>query len=96
MIHQYKLNGYNIVLDIASGSVHNVDEVAYDTIGLYEDHTHEEITEILLKKYADQPDVTADEIAEGMTKIFAVDRGQALADVRALISKMQAAGILLS
>ncbi len=39
---------------------------------------------------------TADEIAEGMTKIFAVDRGQALADVRALISKMQAAGILLS
>ena len=32
MIHQYKLNGYNIVLDVYSGSVHLVDEVAYDII----------------------------------------------------------------
>ncbi len=30
MVHQYKLNGYNIVLDTCSGSVHVVDEVAYD------------------------------------------------------------------
>ena len=29
MIHQYKLNGYNIVLDVYSGSVHAVDELAY-------------------------------------------------------------------
>ena len=29
MVHQYQLNGYNIVLDTASGSVHGVDEVAY-------------------------------------------------------------------
>ncbi len=36
MIHQYKLNGYNIVLDVYSGSVHVVDEVAYDMIALYE------------------------------------------------------------
>ena len=35
MIHQYKLNGYNIVLDTASGSVHTVDEVAYDIIEMY-------------------------------------------------------------
>lgn len=39
---------------------------------------------------------TADEIAEGMTKIFSVDRERALADVKALIAKMEAAGILLS
>ena len=32
MIHQYKLNGYNIVMDVASGSVHSVDDVAYDII----------------------------------------------------------------
>ena len=32
MIHQYKLNGYNIVLDVYSGSVHVVDDVAYDII----------------------------------------------------------------
>lgn len=34
MIHQYRLNGYNIVLDIASGSVHVVDEPAYQAIAL--------------------------------------------------------------
>ncbi len=34
MIHQYKLNGYNIVIDANSASVHTVDEVAYDMIGI--------------------------------------------------------------
>ncbi len=32
MVHQYKNNGYNIVLDVNSGSVHVVDEVVYDVI----------------------------------------------------------------
>ena len=32
MIHQYRLNGYNIVIDANSASVHSVDEVAYDII----------------------------------------------------------------
>ena len=32
MVHQYQLNGYNIVLDTCSGSVHVVDDVAYDVI----------------------------------------------------------------
>ena len=35
MVHQYKLNGYNIVLDTCSGAVHVVDEVAYDVIEMY-------------------------------------------------------------
>ena len=35
MIHQYKLNGYNIVLDVYSGSVHAVDDLAYDVIAMY-------------------------------------------------------------
>ena len=39
MIHQYQLGGYNIVLDVYSGSVHVVDEVAYDIIAMYENHT---------------------------------------------------------
>ncbi|MBQ6835543.1 MAG: thioether cross-link-forming SCIFF peptide maturase, partial [Clostridia bacterium] len=63
MIHQYKLNGYNIVLDTASGSVHTVDEVAYDIIGMYKDKTAEEITDIILEKYSADPSVTAEEIA---------------------------------
>ena len=32
MIHQYKNNGYNIVLDANSGSVHVVDDIVYDMI----------------------------------------------------------------
>lgn len=36
MIHQYKLNGYNIVLDTYSGSVHVVDDLAYEIIAEYE------------------------------------------------------------
>ena len=37
MIHQYKNNGYNIVLDVNSGSVHVVDDVVYDLIPLVEE-----------------------------------------------------------
>ena len=36
MIHQYKLGGYNIVLDVCSGAVHAVDDVAYDMIAAFE------------------------------------------------------------
>ena len=41
MVHCYKLNGYNIVLDVCSGSVHSVDEVAYDIISMYKEKTEE-------------------------------------------------------
>lgn len=62
MVHQYKLNGYHIVLDTCSGSVHAVDEVAYDIIGLYEEKTEEEITAQILEKYRGREDVTREEI----------------------------------
>ncbi len=32
MIHRYKLNGYNIVLDVNSGAVHVVDDILYDML----------------------------------------------------------------
>ena len=64
MIHCYKLGGLNIVLDVYSGSIHVVDEVAYDIIELYKQHTREEITAKILAKYPDNPEVTAEEIAD--------------------------------
>ncbi|MBQ7152946.1 MAG: thioether cross-link-forming SCIFF peptide maturase [Clostridia bacterium] len=64
MIHQYKLNGYNIVLDVFSGSVHIVDEVAYDVIAMYEQNSGDEIVRAMLEKYRDRPDVTESEIRE--------------------------------
>ncbi|MCI8364828.1 MAG: thioether cross-link-forming SCIFF peptide maturase [Eubacterium sp.] len=63
MIHQYKNNGYNIVLDVNSGSVHVVDDVAYDVIGMYEEKGKKEITEIICKEYSDEG-ITEEELGE--------------------------------
>lgn len=51
MIHQYKSNGFNIVLDVNSGSVHVVDDLVYDIIEVYEDKNKESIIEMMLEKY---------------------------------------------
>ena len=64
MVHQYKLNGYNIVLDSCSGSIHSVDEVAYDIIELYPDHSREEIVAAMLEKYAGRDDVTEQDVLD--------------------------------
>lgn len=52
MVHQYKLLGYNIVLDICSGSVHVVDDVAYDIISLFEGNSKETVLSKIKEKYA--------------------------------------------
>lgn len=72
MIHQYKLNNFNIVLDPCSGAVHAVDEVAYDIIALYQTHTADQISAIILDKYAHLPDVTAADIADCLADIAAL------------------------
>ena len=66
MIHCYKLGGLNIVLDIYSGSVHVVDEVAYDMIGMYEDSSREQIVAAMQEKY---PALSREEILEGCEQI---------------------------
>ncbi|MCC8140986.1 MAG: thioether cross-link-forming SCIFF peptide maturase [Lachnospiraceae bacterium] len=47
MVHQFRNNGYNIVLDVNSGSVHVVDDMTYDIIPLYEEHSRDEIVDRL-------------------------------------------------
>ena len=64
MIHQYKLGGYNIVLDICSGSVHVVDEVAYDMIEMFESNSREEIIAKIMEKYAGNEEVTEPEVED--------------------------------
>ena len=59
MIHQYKLNGYNIVLDICSGGVHVVDDVTYDLIGGFESTGREALVDELASRY---PDIGREEI----------------------------------
>ncbi len=72
MIHQYKLNGYNIVLDVYSGSVHVVDEVAYDIIGMYENSEPDEIVTAMMAKYGDREDVNKAEIQECIDDVTAL------------------------
>lgn len=62
MVHQYKLGGWNIVLDTCSGSVHVVDEAAYDIIALYKEKPREEILREILEKYACRPEITPEEM----------------------------------
>ncbi len=53
MVHQYKNNGYNIVLDVCSGSVHVVDDLVYDMVEMYESKTKDEIAVEIKNKYKD-------------------------------------------
>ncbi len=77
MVHCFVKNGYYIVLDVNSGCVHQVDEVAFDMIQMYETHTPEEIKQAMLQKYADRPDVTEQELEETLQDIEALkDAGQ--------------------
>ena len=63
MIHKFSMNGYNIVLDVNSGAVHVVDEVAYDLVDLFTDNTKEEIVSKLNDKYTkEQIDEAYEEI----------------------------------
>ena len=88
MIHQYKLGDYNIVLDVCSGSVHAVDEVAYDIIAMYENNSREAVVAEIAAKYADREDITAADIEEcyeqvtalkDMGKLFAPDTFEGMA-----------------
>ncbi len=88
MVHQYKLNGYNIVLDTASGSVHSVDEVAYDIIEMYKEKSEDGIVASILEKYEGREDVTEADIRECISdvrqlesegKLFSEDKYEKLA-----------------
>ena len=75
MVHQYKNNGYDIVLDVNSGAIHVVDDVTYDVIALYEGHTREEIVNSLRERY---PETEVEE---------ALDEVQMLVDNEELFTK---------
>ncbi|MDD6812322.1 MAG: thioether cross-link-forming SCIFF peptide maturase [Lachnospiraceae bacterium] len=57
MIHQYKSNGYNIVLDVNSGSVHVVDDIVYDIIPTVE--------ELLTNKVTDRDSIVEEVLKTG-------------------------------
>ncbi|MBQ4112833.1 MAG: thioether cross-link-forming SCIFF peptide maturase [Clostridia bacterium] len=64
MIHQYMLGGYNIVLDVCSGGVHVVDDVAYDIISMFETESREDILAAMKEKYVGKDGITEADIEE--------------------------------
>ena len=84
MIHAYKLNGYNIILDVNSGCVHVVDEVAFDVISAYDKKEKAEIIADTIKTHgvteADVLAVFEDiEALKNDGKLFTEDKFRALA-----------------
>ena len=74
MIHQYKLNGYNIVLDTYSGAIHTVDDLAYDIISLYKEKSTEEIIASMLEKYKADKTITREEILSCIEDIKGLEK----------------------
>ncbi len=83
MVHQYKNNGYNIVLDVNSGSVHVVDEVVYDVIPAVQ-----EAVESGLKNEALENAV--------MQKLSATYAKEDLAEAFAEVMELKEAGMLFT
>ncbi|WP_370778715.1 thioether cross-link-forming SCIFF peptide maturase [Roseburia sp.] len=80
MVHQYKNNGYDIVLDVNSGAIHVVDDVTYDVIEMIdksqpESYAKDEIVSALSGKYGKE------EVEE------AIDEVQTLIDEESLFTK---------
>lgn len=74
MIHQYKLSGYNIVLDVCSGAVHAVSDVAYDIISMFEKKDKDTVISAMAEKYSD---LSVDEIKECYEQVCALkDSGE--------------------
>lgn len=63
MLHQYKMNDMNIVLDVNSGAVHVVDDIVYDIIDIIKNDRNNDIEKELNGKY------TTTEIKEAIIEI---------------------------
>ena len=86
MIHQYKLNGFNIVLDVCSGAVHVVDEIAYDIIAMFESVDKAAVVAAMAEKH---PGVSEADISECYDQV----QGLKDAGIRMLLEAKQETGM---
>ncbi len=68
MVHQFKNNGYNIVLDVCSGSVHVVDDLIYDIIQEYENCSYDELADKIMTRISDNPEYYGEDLSEEAIK----------------------------
>ncbi|MCL2151867.1 MAG: thioether cross-link-forming SCIFF peptide maturase [Oscillospiraceae bacterium] len=66
MIHCYKLGGFNIALDVGSGSVYMLDDLAFDLISMYELVPQDKMIRRIKRKY---PDITDAELTDTIADI---------------------------
>ena len=79
MIHQYKNNGFNIVLDVNSGSVHVVDDVVYDVIAeIVENQMEESAKEAVTEKLIATGKFEKEVLIEAVDEIFELKEAQML------------------
>lgn len=83
MIHQYRNNGYNIVLDVNSGAVHVVDDIVYDLMkkveGLLESGVAAESSALLAAlSHMNKPNAADEEIAEALEEILYLKENELL------------------
>ena len=72
MIHQYKNNGYDIIMDINSGAVHVVDDILYDAVKVLDEN--EEFKEIIKGDFTDSyKEKFSDEIKNNLKDKYSHD-----------------------
>lgn len=87
MVHQFKNNGYNIILDVGSGAIHLADDVMYEMVSVFEGRSREEIFREVRSSFAGISDEELDEVYEELTTLIAEgslfsddDYGESMAD----------------
>lgn len=69
MVHQYKNNGYNIVMDVCSGAVHIVDDIMYDVIAIYEENNNNQIDTTINQLKDKLSRYTEEELQEALNEV---------------------------
>ncbi len=77
MVHRYKFGSLNIVIDVCSGAIHAVDDIAYDMIGMFEEIDRESTVSAIVKEYSEKAGVSREEIETCYNEISALkDSGE--------------------
>ena len=81
MVHEFKNNGYNIVLDVNSGSVHVVDEIVYDLIPVVEEILVGMFGKAQIPDEEENKDLNKELLEEVISKVIAKDTSHAESDI---------------
>ena len=72
MIHKFRQNGVNVIMDVNSGAVHVVDDVVYDLVDFYEEMTEDAIKSKFSEKYSEN------QLTEALEEILALKEAEML------------------